>query len=232
MEYSNELLWLLFMLLDFGMAMFLFYYFGRLGLYFVIVTNILLCNIQVIKIIPLFGTTATLGNVLYGSIFLATDLISEIYGKKAARLGIILGFIALFYMTIVLQFTLWFTPTPDDFAHEPMSLLFGFMPRIVIASFTAYWLSQWHDIWAFHFWKTRTSGRHLWLRNLASTTVSQFIDTTVFTLIAFWGVFDRQVLWQIFMTAYILKILVAFCDTPFVYLGRYIAHQRKEPNWV
>lgn len=225
MTISNELLWLIFMLIDFMTALVMFYYFEKTGLYFVIVVNIVLCNIQVLKLIGLFGLTATLGNILYGSIFFGTDLLSEIYGKKEARKGVILGFIAMFYMTLVLQLTLWFTPTADDFAHGPMSTLFGFVPRIVLASFIAYVLSQNHDIWMFHLLKDRMQGRHLWIRNTISTAMSQLIDSVVFTLIAFWGVFEKNVLVEILITTYILKLIVAIIDTPFIYLGRTIARK-------
>jgi hypothetical protein len=78
-------------------------------------------------------------------------------------------------------------------------------------------------VWAFTFWKKRTQGRFLWLRNNLSTIVSQGLDTVVFMLIAFWGVSDRftlaYVLGSMVPPYYLLKILAAFFDTPLVYLG-------------
>ncbi|OQY27714.1 MAG: hypothetical protein B6244_09880 [Candidatus Cloacimonetes bacterium 4572_55] len=216
------------MLLDFLIALSMFYFFRKTGLYFVIIVNIILCNLQVIKLISLFGITATLGNILYGSIFFATDLLGEVYGKEEAKKGVILGFIALFYMTIVLQLTLWFQPAGDDFAHTHMTQIFGFMPRIVLGSFLAYVVSQSHDVWAFHFLKDRFQSRHLWLRNNVSTAISQLIDSTIFTLVAFMGMFETRVLIEIFITTYLLKLVVGMIDTPFVYLGRAIAHKHSE----
>ena len=95
------------------------------------------------------------------------------------------------------------------------------MPRIAGASLVAYFISQSHDVWAFEFWKNRfPSGRHLWLRNNASTMVSQFIDSSLFTLLAFWGVFPTTALFEIFWTTYLLKWVVGVADTPFIYLAR------------
>jgi uncharacterized integral membrane protein (TIGR00697 family) len=101
--------------------------------------------------------------------------------------------------------------------------VFSVMPRVVIASLVAYLVSQHHDIWAFAFWKQKTSGRYLWLRNNASTFVSQLADSVVFTLIAFLGVFETGILIQIIATTYVLKLIVAVIDTPFLYLSRIVA---------
>jgi len=99
------------------------------------------------------------------------------------------------------------------------------MPRIAFASLVAYVASQNHDVWAYHFWKRKTNGRFLWLRNNASTMVSQLIDSVVFCVIAFWGAFPFAVFLQILATTYLFKWLVALFDTPFIYLGRRIARR-------
>jgi len=99
----NELLWLILTLVDFGSMLLAYRLFGRIGLYAVIVISIVLCNIQVLKIVEMFGLTATLGNALYGSIFLATDILNEVYGKKEAQKGVWIGFYALIFTTIIMQ---------------------------------------------------------------------------------------------------------------------------------
>jgi hypothetical protein len=105
------------------------------------------------------------------------------------------------------------------------------MPRIAVASLTAYMLSQHHDVWAFHFWKDRfPEHKHLWIRNNFSTMISQVIDSAVFVLIAFYGVFETSILFEVFLTTYVLKFLVAIADTPFVYWGKRI-HQ-KNKYWL
>lgn len=216
----NELLWILFLLFDFTVALIVYRLFKKEGLFILIVINIVLCNLQVIKMVELFGITVSLGNVLYGSIFFATDLLGEVYGKQEAQRGVMFGFITLFYMTIIMQLTLLFQPAVVDFAHPAMQTLFGFVPRVAIASIIAYYISQRHDVWAFHLLKQRTKGRWLWLRNNASTLVSQAIDSLIFTTIAFWGIFEFPIFLQILITTYVMKLVVAVVDTPFLYLAR------------
>ncbi len=225
---SNELWWFVFLIFDFSLSLLAIYFFGKKALYVIIATDIIVCNIQVIKIVHLFGFTATLGNILYGSIFLATDLLSEIYGKKDARRGVWLGFFALIFMTISMQIALQFTPHPSDFSHESLQTIFGFIPRVALASILAYLISQNHDIWAFHFWKDKTQGKFLWLRNNASTWISQAIDSVIFVFIAFYGVFEFPVLLSILFTTYGIKILVAILDTPIVYVGRWVMKKHSE----
>ena len=200
--------------------------FGRVGLFGLMVFNLLLCNIQVLKTVELFGLTTTLGNVLYASVFLATDLLSEFYGKHEARKGVLLGFVALVMMVVYMQIALYFVPAADDFAQPHLSALFGFMPRIVLASMVAYLVSQLHDVWAFHAIKERTGGRLLWLRNNASTMVSQLLDSAIFCTIAFWGMFPMNVFMEILLSTYIIKVIVAGLDTPFIYLAKRIFSKR------
>lgn len=222
---SNELLWIAFALSDLAMALLVFRLFGRVGLHGLIVFNLLLCNIQVLKTVELFGMTTTLGNVLYASVFFATDLLGEFHGKEEARKGVYLGFVTLLMGTIYMQFALLFAPAPSDFADPHLQAIFGFLPRIAAASMLAYLVSQLHDVWSFHYWKQRTKGRHLWLRNNASTLASQLLDTAIFCSVAFLGLFPMSVWWQILLTTYLMKVVVAVLDTPFIYLAKRLVPQ-------
>jgi uncharacterized integral membrane protein (TIGR00697 family) len=182
----------------------------------------IVANVQVIQTIELFGLVATLGNIVYASSFLVTDILSELYGRKEARKAIWIGFFSVIAMTLLMNIALLFKPLEGDaFASETYKSLdniFSLMPRIVIASLTAYLLSQQHDIWAYHFWRQRFPGtKRIWIRNNLSTVVSQFIDSIVFTIIAFWGIYEMPVLIEIFATTYVLKWIVAVADTPFIY---------------
>lgn len=217
---SNEMLWVGFALFDLTMVVVLHRLFGKAGLYGLIVFNLILCNVQVLKTVQLFGLTTTLGNVLYASVFLATDMLGELYGKAEARRGVLLGFTVLVLATVYMQIALTFTPTADDFAQPHLEAIFGVLPRIALASMAAYLVSQLHDVWAFHFWKSRTGDSMLWLRNNASTLVSQLLDSSIFCVIAFWGVFPGPVLLEIMFTTYAFKSFVALLDTPFLYLAR------------
>jgi hypothetical protein len=216
----NEALWLSFAFIDLLAVVLLFRFFGRVGLFAFISFSLVLCNIQVMKTVELFGLTTTLGNILYAGTFLATDMIGEFYGKKEAKRAVLLGFATLALATLYMQIALYFTPAEGDFAQEHLSNLFGFLPRIALGSTAAYLVSQWHDVWAFHYLKEKTKGRMLWLRNLLSTSVSQLLDSVVFVLIAFYGVFDGPVLVEILITTYLMKLIVACLDTPFIYLAK------------
>ncbi len=193
---------------------------GKVALYGIIGAYIILANIFVLKQITLFGLAATGGNALYGAIFLATDLLSEYWGKKEARKAVLFGWLCAFGFLIATQVFLLFQPSVDDFAHDSMKTLFSITPRIILGSLIAYGISQMHDVWAFHFWKDKFEGRHLWLRNNASTWVSQLIDSAIFSFVAFLGVFPLAVVIQIAISTYLLKIIVAAIDTPFLYLSR------------
>ena len=219
----NNLLWIGFILLDLGLVILIYRFFVRNGLYAIIVASIIVANIQVVKTVEIFGLVATLGNILYGSVFFATDILSEVYGRKAARRGVWLGFIGMALATLWMQIGLKFIPDASDFAQVPMETLFSILPRIAGGSIAAYLVSQHHDIWAFQHWKQKTKGRFLWLRNNASTLVSQAIDSAIFCFIAFWGVFDTVTFREILLSTYLLKLLVAVIDTPFIYLAKRIS---------
>ena len=216
---SNEFIWIAFLLIDFTVALSVFRLFGKYGLYALIVMNIIVCNLQVMKFIPLFGITTTLGNILYASIFFTTDILGEVYGKKEAQRGVWLGFVMLSLATIYMQIALLFTPAKSDFIHPALTQIFTMYPRVAVGSLAAYLVSQLHDVWAFDFWKVRARGRFLWLRNNASTIVSQFLDTIIFVSIAFWGVVPWGDFFQILLTTYLIKFIVAAADTPFIYLA-------------
>ena len=217
----NELLWLAMLLVNFGAIMFSYRLWGKAGLYLWIPIAVIVANIQVTKTIELFGLTATLGNIVYATSFLVTDILSENYGKKDAARAVGMGFFSLIIMTVLMNLALYFIPDFSDFAQGSLSSIFSLMPRIALGSLAAYGFSQLHDIWAYDLWRKRfPSKKFIWLRNNLSTMVSQLLDTLIFSLIAFWGVFETSVLIDIMITTYILKWVVALLDTPFLYLAR------------
>jgi len=223
----NNLLGLVSALVALSLTVVVFRFLGRDGLYALVVAAVIIANVQVTKTVVLFGLTATLGNVLYGSVFLATDVLSEVYGTREARRCVWLGFVAMVLTVIWMQFALWYVPGPEDFAHDALSTVFGLMPRVAAGSLLAYLVSQHHDISAFQFWRRKTHGRLLWLRNCASTMVSQAIDSVLFCFVALWGLYELNTWLQILATTYLLKWAVAVLDTPFIYLAvRFGSHSR------
>lgn len=215
------------LLVNFLLIILAYKLFGKWGLIMWIPVSVIAANIQVIQTVKLFGLAATLGNIVYATSFLITDILSENYGRQEAKKAVWLGFYSLIALTLIMNLALYFTPLEGDkfsaVTHDALSTIFSIMPRIALASLLAYILSQHHDVWAFHFWKKRFNKENqLWIRNNLSTMVSQLIDSVVFVLVAFYGIFENRVLVEIFITTYLLKWIVAVADTPFVYWGRQI----------
>ncbi|AGK60808.1 conserved hypothetical integral membrane protein [Archaeoglobus sulfaticallidus PM70-1] len=235
MLYQNEILWFILLIVNFSGITLAYRLFGKSGLYAWTAMAIIIANIQVMKTIKFFGLVTAMGNIIYGSTFLVTDILCENYGKESARKAVMIGFFTLIFTTIIMQLCLAFIPDQSDTLSPALEQIFSLLPRITVASLTAYIISQFHDVWAFDFWKRKTKGKHLWLRNNASTMVSQLIDNAVFTWIAFVGfgifweqVFPWEVIAEIFITSYIMKFIVAVLDTPFVYLSRVIKESLAE----
>lgn len=218
----NELLWIGLLVASFAMVIVAYKLFGKTGLYVWTAVGVILANIQVMKTVELFGLVTALGNVVYSSLFLVTDIMNENHSKDDARKAVWIGFFVLISMTLIMQFTLYFIPDESDLLSPHITAIFSFMPRIALASLTAYLISQLHDVWFFVVLKNKFGPQRLWFRNNVSTITSQLIDNTIFTLIAFVGIFSWTIIVQIFITSLILKVVVAICDTPFVYLAKKI----------
>lgn len=217
----NEILWFCMLVLDFAALIMLYRFLGKTGVYIWIPIATILANIQVLKIVQLFGFTATLGNVAYASLFLATDILSENHGRRAANRAVWVGFLSMLLCIAIMSLALAFKPDDSDFIQDSLRQIFSFMPRVLCASLCAYLLSQFYDVTSYHFWMRRRPGtRWLWLRNNLSTLSAQLIDTLVFTSIAFYGVFAWEVFVSIVWTTYALKALTALLDTPCIYLAK------------
>ena len=168
------------------------------------------------------------GVVAYSATFLVTDVVSEVYGRSVASTVVKAGFLAqlaaVLYTMVALQ-----TPAApySPVSGEVYASVVWAGWAIIIASLTAYIVSQMHDVWAFHFWRALTGGRWLWLRNNASTIVSQAIDTVIFITLAF-NVLPRltggvvlpvDTIIVMIYSQYLIKVAIALLDTPLVYLG-------------
>ena len=220
----NELFGLGFLFIHFILVMIAYKMFGKLGLLVWIGVASVLANIQVLQGIELFSLQATLGNTLYGSIFLATDILVEKYGKKTAQGSVYIGFFSIIVFLITMNLALFFIPLNDEFAllvNDSFKLIFGFSLRIVLGSLVAYFVSQSIDIRLYGWIRSKfPHDNMLWLRNNGSTLISQAIDTAIFVLIAFLGTPYNLI--EIMLTTYVLKAIIAFLDTPFVYLAKKI----------
>jgi uncharacterized integral membrane protein (TIGR00697 family) len=218
---SNETLWFFLLFANFFAILIAYRFFGKTGLYIWIPISTILSNIQVLKMIDLFTIGVTLGNITYASSFLVTDILSENYDKRSAQKSVYIGFFSLSATVIIMNLALMFKPNEFDFIQESLNSIFSLLPRIALASLIAYAISQLHDVWSYHLLKTRLPAmKYLWLRNNASTMVSQLLDSVIFTFIAFWGLLPRNEFFEILITTYLLKLVVAALDTPFLYLAK------------
>ncbi|MCK5849197.1 MAG: queuosine precursor transporter [Caldisericia bacterium] len=174
------------------------------------------------KIVSIWGVSVSVGIFMVPLTFLITDMVAEVFGKKTAKQFVTCGVIVL---VAIFLYTTLFTLLPP---HERYSfnnqytIIFGSSLRMIIASIIAFMLSQYHDVFAFEFWKKKTNGKALWLRNNLSTITSQLIDTLLFMFIAFYRIAPQFTFWfvlQLCIPYYLFKILFAVLDTPFVYIG-------------
>ncbi len=187
----------------------------------IVIANVISSKIIFVGEVGSVNLIGPAGVIVYASTFLITDIIGEIYGKEYSKKAVITGFFANIIAVVAILIAINWTPAPflsNEFLNSFNKIL-GFAPRIVLASMIAYLISQTHDVYAFHFWKRKTKGRHLWLRNNASTIVSQAIDTVVFITIAFYGLVANEVLLSMIFGQYVLKVFIALFDTPFIYIA-------------
>jgi len=186
------------------------------------IAALMAANLLGTKITTILGVSVSVGIFAYPITFLITDIIEEVHGKKKSQNLIKAGLLTLLFLFILTALCKALPPADRYADNQAYNIVFGNTLRIIIASLIAFLLSQTHDIWAFEFWKTKTNGKLLWLRNNASTWISQLIDTTVFMFIAFYGIapkFDVLFIITLIIPYWLFKIIFALLDTPFVYLG-------------
>lgn len=216
---NNELWFFLVTCIDLAFVL-LAWRLGKEWVYIVILTNVILVSTFAAKLIPIFGLVTNVSNAFYAAIFIATDILTEHHGKREGYRSIWMGFLGLVLFVVMGQFVLQFTHVEDsNTVATAMQTLFGAVPRIAAASFIAYAIAQSFDVWFFHFIHSQTGQKYLWLRNNASTFVSQLIDSVVFFSLAFAGTVPSAVLINIIFTGYLVKLMVAVLDTPCIYLS-------------
>ena len=226
-QMNQELLWFATIAVDLTFAILLFRFFGRQGLYASIVISLLLANLQGPKLTEIFGLQTSMGVILYSSIYFATDLLSERYGKAEATRAVMIGFTVSVIIIVMISMSLFYLPATDpetaslaQSMHAATATLISFTPRFVLGSLLAYLISQRFDVWMFHKIKNKTQGRHLWLRNNVSTICSQALDTVIYGIVVWWGVGDFETAMQLALAKYFFKVLIAIIDTPFIYIAR------------
>ena len=193
--------------------------FKKEGLFAWLSIATILANITVCKMIGIFNITTSLGNVLFASTFLATDIMSEKYTKEDAKKGVYLSVFSGITFIIITQLALLFVPSSDDVVNESMKTLFSVSIRTTSASMLMFFISNMLDIHIYNKLKEKFTNK-LWLRNNVSTILCNCLENYFFNTLAFIGIFPMSVIMSIATTTTIIEILIALCDTPFLYLSK------------
>ncbi len=204
----------------------------------IFLTSLVLANIiGTTKFVIVLGLTVPAGVLAYPFTFLATDLICELYGKKRAQSLVWVGFSMNFFMLGLMMLGHYLKDASGiSGATSTFESVYEFMIGNVIASMIAYLIAQSVDVKLFHFWKTLTKGKHLWLRNNLSTVVSQLADTTAIMTILYLannlGASIQSIgdLVGLIFASYMFKVLVALFDTPLFYLGVSLLKDKVAPD--
>ena len=170
----------------------------------------------------------SVGLLPYPITFLITDIVSEIYGKSKANQMVVAGIFAslfsigIIYVSKQVPATEWSQVNDATFAN-----VFGAAPLAVLASMLAYLFAQFIDIRIYHFWKSYTHGKHLWLRNNFSTFSSQFMDNlTVLVLLCLFNIIEWDKFWGLLISGFLFKIIIAALDTPLLYISVYFFRKK------
>lgn len=229
----NELLLIGSLVIIYGGVLIAYRLFGKQGLFAFTVIATILANIEVLIIIDGFGMEQTLGNVMFASTYLITDILSENYGKKDATHAVHIGIFTAVAMLVITQYWFLYAPSVNDWVMPSIKGVFSQTPRLMLASLTGYVVSQRFDVWLYHKWWDITSKRSgdshafLWLRNNGSTLVSQIINTLIFNFIAFAGLYDTKTFISIVVSSYVVYIFTSLLDTPIVYAARWLKEKGK-----
>lgn len=224
----NEILLVLSIPMIYGAVLSAYKFWGKTGLYAWTIFGTITANLEVLLLVQAFGIEQTLGNVLFGSTFLVTDILSECYGKKEAQTAVNLGVVTSLAFIVLSQYWLLYTPAANDWAAESFHTIFTNTPRTMLASVLVYAIVQRLDVWLYHKWwdfskkHFGNSGKMLWLRNNGSTMISQLLNTVLYSFGAFGGLYDMDTLISICISSYAIFFITALADTPFVYWARRI----------
>lgn len=236
-QLAPEFVWMIMLMICFAAVLCFNRFMGPSGLYAYIAIAVIGAQIQVLKAVQfnIYHEPVALGTVLFSSTYLATDILGEQFGPKAARRGVFMGFFAHFFFSALMLLTLGFSPlTPEQAGeamawalpyHDHIAAIFTLQFSLFLAGMLAYLSSQLYDVWFFGWLKKKSGDRFLWLRNNASTMVSALIDNTIFSVLA-WIVFSanplpfKTVLFTYILGTYWLRLLVAVLDTPMIYIAK------------
>ena len=197
----------------------------------VFVSLLVISNISAVKLIEVGPLILDGGAFLFPLVYITGDVLSEVYGFKAARKTIFIGFA----MAILAALTFWLVqlspPGGGWDNQEAYEAILGFVPRIVLASVCGFLVGQLLNSYVLVKIKTRTNEGSLWVRLIGSTVVGEFADTIVFCTIAFYGIITGLDFLNYVLVGYVYKTLLEVVLLPITY--RVISHVKaSEPTYV
>jgi len=194
-------------------------------------TSMVLVNTLGSKITTLGSVRASVGVFFMPILFLVTDIIGEVYGRKTSALFVNISSAMLVFMFAMIGLCIVLPPNPTWGLQKSYATIFGSSMRMTAASLISFFIAQHVDVFTFSLMKRLTRDRYLWIRNNVSTMVSQLIDTTIFMFIAFYHMTDQYTvpfIISLIIPYWLFKVLFAFIDTPLCYLG--VWWVRREPK--
>lgn len=228
----NELLLVIEVVLTFGAVVLAKKLFGKAGLMAWTAVAMILANLTVVKCVPMFGLDVTLGNVMFASTFLATDMIVELYGDKEAKLSILMGVCATVCFMVCTQVTLLYVPTAFDIAQEPMATLFALNLRSSIASIACCMLANLADVWVYKKIREATKGKYMGFRSSFAAILCNCVENFLFMFLAFGGLYEPVELVVMAITTSAIEGILGLCNPPFLYLATWREKhgERTEPD--
>ncbi len=225
---NNNLVLVLSLFITYAAVLALFRLLKEQGLFLWTIVATIAANIEALIVVQAFGMEMTLGNILFASTFLVTDIASETYGKQTAQKTVTLGITTSIVFIFITQSWMMYEPAKTDWAAPAIREIFSTTPRMMLASLLVYAFVQMFDVWLYHFWwnitakKSGSKKSFLWLRNNGSTLLSQLLNAFLFTWSAFYGIYDTKTLISIAVSSYVIFIVTSLTDTPFIYAARKI----------
>lgn len=200
-------------------------------LFALFVASMVMVNTLGTKITTILGVRVSVGIFFMPVLFLITDIVGEVFGRKEASKFVSMTSIMLVLLFIMISICIAVKPNESWDMQEQYAMVFGSSLRMTIASLVSFVVSQHLDVFMFSLWGKITKGKYLWVRNNMSTIVSQFIDTTIFEFIAFWHLtpkFTTKYVFSLILPYWVFKLVFALLDTPFCYLGvRWLSGKQK-----
>ena len=189
----------------------------------IFITNAIVAELIGGKLIQMGPYVMSIGILPWPIVFITTDLINEYFGEKGVKKLSLITASLIAYCFVLLYFALKIPAVKGAnlVSDAQFNGVFGQSMWIIVGSITAFMVSQLIDVTIFHFFKNKTGNKMIWLRSTGSTVISQLFDSFIVLGIAFWmtGKMTTEVYIASAFTGYFVKLIIAICLTPLIYLG-------------